>query len=319
MIGSISIRHLSIRIAVMVAMSLAMSLCCIFASASEYGISTYRPGLMDLYSGMVPPPGNGVVKDLFLYQDAHEGAVTEDGRIEVDTHTVTYTDAVFAAYVTRVPVLGSYWAFGTIQMLRIASQSADAGLHGRPLHNQSTTIGGLGDGIFIPGMLNWNLGQFHLTTAFCFYAPTGEYDPARIISIGLNRWAFEPDVGLTWMDRSGLEASLFVGYTINTTNQATHYRSGDEFHADFALAKHFADGFLFGMAGYAFQQTTADNGSGATLGPYKGRVIGLGPLVGRTVTIGEIPINLTFKYNFEFAEQNRSWGNELWFTATVHF
>jgi len=48
-------------------------------------------------------------------------------------------------------------------------------------------------------------------------------------------------------------------------------------------------------------------------------VIGLGPLVGQTVAIREIPISFTFKYDFEFAEQNRSSGNELWFTACVHF
>jgi len=319
MIGSALFQPLAIRLAAVLVALLATLTCGAIALASEYGISTYRPGLMDLYSGMLPPPGNGLVKDLFLYQDAQERVVTENGRIEIDTHTITYTDAVFVAYVTRMPVLGAYWALGTIQMVRIASQSADSGLHGGPLHNQSTTIGGLGDGIFIPGMLNWNFGQFHLTTAFCFYAPTGEYDRSRIITTGLNRWAFEPDVGLTWMDRSGLEASLFAGYTINTTNPATHYRSGDEFHADFALAQRFADGSLFGMAGYALQQTTADNGSGAVLGPYKGRVIGLGPLVGQTVAIGEMPINFTFKYDFEFAEQNRSWGNELWFTASIHF
>jgi hypothetical protein len=287
--------------------------------ASEYGISTYRPGLMDLYAGILPPPGNGIIKDLFLFQDANAGVVTEDGRIEVDTHTVTYTDAVLALYVTKLPVLGAYWAFGTIQMLRIAAQSADSGLHGGALHNQSTTIGGLGDGIFIPGMLNWNFGQFHITAAFSFYAPTGQYSPTRIISLGLNRWAVEPDVGMTWMDQKGREASLFVGYTVNTKNSADDYYSGQEFHADFALAQHFPHGFLLGMAGYAFQQTTDDSGSGAVLGPFKGRVIGLGPLVGQNVTIDEVPISFTFKYDIEFAEQNRSSGNELWFTSCVHF
>jgi hypothetical protein len=296
-----------------------LPICRASVSASEYGISTYRPGLMDLYSGMLPAPGNGIVKSLFMYQDATARAVTEDGRVEVHTHTITYNEAIFAAYVTSVPVLGSHWAFGTIQMFRIASQSADAGLRGGPLHNQSTTIGSFGDGIFIPGMLNWNFGQFHLTGAFCFYAPTGQYNRSRIISIGLNRWAFEPDVGLTWMDRRGREASLFVGYTVNTTNQATHYQSGNEFHADFALAQHFPNGLLIGIAGYALQQTTADNGAGAILGPFKGRVIGLGPLVGETIRIGELPINFTFKYVFEFAEENRSSGDELWFTAAVHF
>ncbi len=162
--------------------------------ASEYGVSTYRPGLMDLYAGILPPPGNGIVKDLFLFQDATAGVVTEDGgvvtedgKVEINTHTISYTDAVLAAYVKPVSVLGAYWAFGTIQMLRITSQSADAGPHGGLLHNQTTTIGGLGDGIFIPGMLNWNFGQFHVTSAFSFYAPTGNYDRSRIIDLGLNR------------------------------------------------------------------------------------------------------------------------------------
>lgn len=151
----------------------------------------------------------------------------------------------------------------------------DSGLHGGALHNQSTTIAGLGDGIFIPGLLNWNFGQFRVSAAFSFYAPTGQYDPTRIISTGLNRWAFEPDVGLTWMD-SGREDLVVRRPYRQHQNTADHYQSGQEFHADFGLAQHFANGFLFGMSGYAFQQTTADSGSGALMGPFKGRVIGLG-------------------------------------------
>jgi len=287
--------------------------------AAEFGVSTYRPGLMDLYAGMLPPPGNGIVKDLFLFQDASAAIVTETGRVEVHTHTISYTDAVFAAYVTKVPVLGAYWAFGTIQMLRIASQSIDAGPHGGPLKNQTSTVGGLGDGIFIPGMLNWNFGQFHLTSAFTFYAPTGSYVPGRIINTGVNRWAIEPDVGLTWLNQAGREFSLFVGYTINTINPADDYISGQEFHADFALVQHFSNGFILDLPGYALQQTTADSGTGAVLGPFKSRVIGLGPLAGQTIQVREIPVHFIFKYDFEFAEQNYSSGNELWLTATVHF
>jgi hypothetical protein len=309
--------HKPIAAAVLLAALIALSGAA--ANASEYGISSYRPGLMDLYAGMLPPPGNGIVKDLFLFQDARGRAVTQNGRIEIDTHTTTYTDAVFAAYVTRLPVLGAYWAFGTIQMARIASQSMDSGLRGRPLGNSNTTLGGWGDSLFIPGMLNWNFGQFHITTAFVFYAPTGAYSPTRIITLGLNRWAFEPDVGMTWMDQVGDEASLFTGYTINTENPSDNYLSGQEFHADFALAKHLRNGFLFGMAGYALQQTTPDSGSGAILGPFKGRVIGLGPIVGQTIEVREVPVNLTFKYDVEFADQNRSTGNELWLTGCIHF
>ncbi|HEY2526126.1 MAG TPA: hypothetical protein VGI29_13765, partial [Candidatus Binataceae bacterium] len=60
-------------------------------SASEYGVSTYRPGLVDLFAGYLGPPGTTLMKGYFLFQDANEQAITQNGRIEADSHTTTYT------------------------------------------------------------------------------------------------------------------------------------------------------------------------------------------------------------------------------------
>ena len=287
--------------------------------ASEFGISTYRPGLMDLFAGYLGPPGATLVKTYFLFQDASARAVTQHGDIEADSHTINYTSALFAAHITGIPVLGSYWGFGAITQFRISSQSLRVGAVGVSVP-QTSTAGGLGDLILLPVMLNWNWGQFHLTTALAFYAPTGSYDRQRIINIGTNRWAVEPDTGLTWMDEeNGRQASAFAGYTINSENTATHYHSGQEFHADFVLAQHLSKGFVVGMAGYALQQTTADSGRGAIFGPYKGRVLALGPLVGKTVDLWKLPVTFAVKYDFEFAAQNRSTGDELWLTGSLRF
>jgi hypothetical protein len=73
------------------------------------------------------------------------------------------------------------------------------------------------------------------------------------------------------------------------------------------------------MAGYALQQTTADTGSGASFGPYRGRVLALGPLFGKTLAFWKLPFNFTLKYDFEFAAHNRSSGNERWLTASTRF
>jgi len=290
------------------------------AGASEYGVSTYRPGLIDLFSGFLGPPGTTLVKSLFLYQDARAEAVTPGDGIEADAHTVAYTSALFTAHVTTLPVLGSYWAFGAITQLRIASQSLRVGPVGATVSPQTSTVGGLGDLIVIPVMLNWDWGQFHLVTALEFYSPTGSYERQRIVNIGTNRWAVELDAGLTWMDKEhGRQASVFVGYTINRENTATDYRSGDEFHADFVLAQHLPQGWVLGMAGYVLQQTTADSGSGAFLGAFRGRVLGLGPLIGKTVDLWKLPVTFTAKYDVEFAAQNRSTGNELWLTGGLRF
>src|SRR6185437_7897415 len=184
-----------------------------------------------------------LVKNYFLFQDASAKAFAQNGHIEAKTHTVTYTSAVFAAHITSLSILGSYWGFGAITQFRIASQSLKIGPTGGLPSPKTSTVGGLGDLLLAPVMLNWKWGQFHLATALVFYAPIGSYERQRIINIGTNRWSVEPDVGLTWMDEeSRRQASLFAGYTVNRENTASHYRSGDEFHADFVFAQHLPKG-----------------------------------------------------------------------------
>ena len=288
--------------------------------ASEFGVGTYRPGQVDLFAGTLPPPGGMLVKDYFLFQDASLTALPLNAPVRLHTHTVTYTNATFITYTTPWRIFGANWGVAALAQSRIANQTLKVTPMGRPTSTQHSTVGGFGDLIVSPLMLNWNFSKFHLVGALMFYAPTGSYDRRRIIDIGLNRWAIEPDVGVTWMDpETGRHASLFAGYTVNAENPSTHYVSGNEFHTDFVLAQHLAHGLVGGIAGYAVQQTTADSGSDANLGAFKGRVIGLGPLVGATVPIFKVPISFSFKYDFEFAAQNRSTGNELWLTAGLRF
>ena len=296
--------------------------CCCYgaAGASEYGISSYRPGVMDLFSGYLANPGATIAKNYFLFQDATNNSTTSNGHFAADAHTITYTDAQFIGHTTNLSLLGSYWAVGLLMQERIADQSLRLGPVGHLGPIQNLTIGGFGDLEILPEMMSWQFGNFHLMEALGVYAPTGSYEAQRIINIGLNRWALEPDFGVTWLDpETGRHASLFVGYTINSDNTATKYHSGQEFHADFVAAQHLPRGFIAGIAGYVLQQTTPDTGSGAVFGGYEGRVIGLGPLLGKVFQVGAVPLTITAKYDFEFATANRSAGNELWLTAGIKF
>ncbi len=291
-----------------------------FAHASEYGVSSYRPGSMDLFSGFSAKPGTTMVKTYFLYQDASTDPVTADGKFVANSHLITYTNAVFAAHSTRLRVLGAYWGMGVIVQTHVVDQTLRLGPVGYAVPAQRLTIGGLGDLELLPEILAWSWGRFHLLQTMTVYAPTGSYDPNRIANTGLNRWAIEPDLGLTWLDEeTGQHASLFLGYTVNSDNTATHYHSGQEFHADFALAQHLPHGLVLGASGYALQQTTADSGTGAVFGPRIGRVLALGPLVGETFHLASLPITLTAKYDFEFATANSFTGNELWLSAALQF
>ena len=50
-------------------------------------------------------------------------------------------------------------------------------------------------------------------------APTGEYDPTRIINIGTNRWAFKPEIGYTGRAGSFL-VDAFAGVWLFTANNS---------------------------------------------------------------------------------------------------
>lgn len=285
-------------------------------SASEYGASTYRVGFMDMMAGALPPPGTTIAKSYFLYQDADTDA--SNRQIALHADTVSYTEAALALHVTSLKLLGANYAFGGIAQTHLLQQSLGVGPVGFSVPRKNLTFGGLGDTVLLPSILSWHLNNFHFQSLLAVYVPTGAYDSKRIVNTGLNRWALEKDFGFTWLDEdSGREVSAFTGYTINFRNSATDYRSGDEFHIDYAAVQHLPHAIVAGVTGYAFQQVTPDTGSGAVFGGFRGRVLALGPLTGKTFDVLGQKVDVTFKYDFEFAAQNRGTGNECWFNAAV--
>lgn len=301
---------------VVVLLMLAVAIAPCTTAASESGVSTYHSGLADLLGGVMGPPGSLVAKSYFTYWDASARFDTPSG--DSRSNVGVFADIVQIAYVTHTRILGADLGSSLLIPLVIAGASKQPYSPNVNLFaDQHSTVGGLGDMIIVPGILAWHFGHFHLLAAVSAYAPSGSYDKNRFVNIGRNRWSFEPDVGLTWLDKSGREASAFIGDTVNLENMATHYTSGDEFHADFALAQHFAGGFVVGMAGYAFQQVTGDSGEGAVFGPFLNRALALGPLAGCSFRIDEKAVDLSVKYEFEFAQQNRLGGNTLWLTGSL--
>ena len=80
------------------------------------------------------------------------------------------------------------------------------------------------------------------------------------------------------------------GYAINTENNDTSYKSGNILHVDASVQQIFPLGSGFaniGAEAWYFQQVTCDSGSGATLGCFKGRTAGIGPVLGYIQPIGK--------------------------------
>ena len=70
-----------------------------------------------------------------------------------------------------------------------------------------------------------------------------------------------------------------------------------------------------GAVGYYYQQLTGDSGEGATLGPFKSRVAGIGPQFGYFFPAGRMQGYVNLKGYYEFAGENRPEGWNVWLTV----
>ena len=148
-------------------------------------------------------------------------------------------------------------------------------------------------------------------------APVGTYDPNRLAGVGLGHWAIDAGMGYTYMPASGFEFSVTAGMTYNFVNPTTLYQSGMDAHIDVGTSYSFSDSFYLGVAGYFFNQVSADTGGSALLGDFRSRVAGAGPQVGWSVQLAGLAIDFDVRGYKEFAAQNRPEGWNIYFTVSL--
>ena len=140
----------------------------------------------------------------------------------------------------------------------------------------------------------------------------------RQATVGLGRWALDGGAGYTYFDEDkGHELSAVLGFTYNFMNPYTAYQSGVDMHLELSASQYLTDRFLAGVAGYLYQQVTADSGSGATLGPFISSVAGVGPQFSYDFKFGSRSATLSTRGYYEFAAQNRAEGWNAWLTLTI--
>jgi hypothetical protein len=114
-------------------------------------------------------------------------------------------------------------------------------------------------------MLGWEAGNFHWQTGLLVNVPIGDYQEGEISNIAFHHWGADASASMTWLDPTiGLDLSASVGMTFNAENPSTDYRTGNEFHFEWAAVQHFNEQFDAGLVGYYYQQVTGDSGVGAT-------------------------------------------------------
>lgn len=100
-------------------------------------------------------------------------------------------------------------------------------------------------------------------------------------------------------------------------NNKTNDQSGAEFHLEWAVNQYLPIGLYAGVGGYFYRQFTGDIAPIAIIGPFKGQVASVGPLVGYTFKVGEQEVNLAGRWFHEFAVENRVRGDSVF--ASISF
>lgn len=248
------------------------------AEASEGAGSYYFAGADGSFMVAVPPdPGFAVASQTLIFGGNVDRAVL-NGRATVGLNAFAVFNFVAGTYTFEQPVLGGRLQVGAA--VPVAYSTATLGLQVRDVGSFSGSASDthIGDSILTPVALYWNFGEFNAKLAQLVVAPTGHYDPAATVNVGRNYWAFDTQTALTWFHKAtGTEISILPGLMINTTNPATDYRTGTEFHLDFMVNQFVTEDIALGFQGYWYKQISGDSGAGAKLGAFMGESVGIGP------------------------------------------
>lgn len=271
--------------------------------ATEGGGSIYPHGSENYMSGALPPPGLYGL----MYANHYSADRVNDGNgndLQVPGFKVTAN--VAAPRIVWLPgtkLLGGDLALHAIVPI-VDLKVSVAGM--------SQSKSGIGD-IVVGVAAGYHHSQnLHSLAAIDVFAPTGGYDRNDLANIGRNHWAAEPVYSVSYIDPAGFNGDIKLGYLVNARNRDTDYRSGQEFHFDYALGWGLGNGFVFGAGGYVYRQVTADRQSGATLSNSKGQAFAIGPSVKYDSGKGWF---VTAKWQKEVKAENRAQGNALWIKA----
>ena len=189
--------------------------------------------------------------------------------------------------------------------------AADAGT---TIADSMTAVGDISPAI----TQKWTVGPHNFMGYLDGNIPAGSYSVSRLATVGLGRWAIDGGAGYTYFkEETGREFSAVLGLTYNFMNASTAYQSGIDLHLDLSASQFLTDDFYAGVVGYLYNQISGDTGSGATLGAFPSRVVGLGPQVGYNLSLGGRQVSLNARGYYEVAGQNRPSGWNAWLTFTI--
>lgn len=274
-------------------------------------------------AGIVPPsPGWSATLSTIYYSGdfGRDGRVPLVGEIGVDLDMdVSYTLALLT-YVWPLQIGG--WNFASqlgvpVQYSKLGLDLSVSGTAAR----QTDSSTDFADVIVTPIVAGYHFSRTdHVSLALAIYAPTAGYDRSRLSNAGQNVWTFVPTVSYTRLDGRGGEITGMAALEFYTRNGDTDYKSGLNSRLDLMWTRSIAPGWAAGLLGGVIYQLRDDEGRIAdALGGFKGRSVGLGPIVNWSGKLGNVPGSFSLRWVHELDTRNRPEGRGFGLSLSLMF
>ncbi|MBR0828277.1 transporter [Bradyrhizobium manausense] len=307
------------------------------AHADEGGVSFWLPGQVGSLAAVPSTPGWTLDTVYYHASVAASGSVSASRQIAIgnlptnanvslNANLNARADQVVLAptYAFANSVLGGQLAIGMAGSFSRVDARLDGTLTAQLGSVTATRTGTILDSFTSVGdlspivTLKWGQGVHNWVIYGTGDIPVGAYDRGRLSNIGIGHGAIDGGGGYTYFNSvTGREFSAIAGFTYNFQNQQTQYQNGIDFHFDWGASQYLSKQLFIGLVGYAYQQVTADSGQHPILGPFKSRVIGIGPQIGYIFPIGKMQGSLNLRGYGEFLAAHRASGWNTFLTFEI--
>lgn len=294
--------------------------------AEEGGAGHYTPGGAATLIDLLPTKPGFILQPIYMnYSGDAEASQTYPvaGTISSNFEAKANAVSLGALYTFDTTVLGARYTAGVYvpYVWKEVTATLSSGLG---TVRRKDKVDGLGDISLIPVGLAWKTGNWQFGGVLPIHAPTGSYKVGRLANPGFNYWTFDPTLQLAYSsEKSGFNAALIGGMTFNTENNDTDYQSGSVVHVEASVQQllPLGPGFIgLGANAYLYEQVTADSGSGAVLGDFKGHSRGIGPVLNYILPLknGSL-LAVEFKWLPELDTKNTLEGDYFWLKFAYKF
>lgn len=294
------------------------------AYADENGTGFWLSGQYASGAALPPSPGFGITTMYYNYKGTQNSVVPGSG-VSYNSNVSATTTALLLqpTYTFDTKILGATPSIGVGVGPGNAFTGVTYAVGPQQVYSGNQTTNGTTDLYPIVNLYWSDREKNHFMAYLTGNVPTGTYNKTNLANLGLGHSAVDAGGAYTYTNRATQwEASAVLGVTNNFKNTATNYKSGIDSHLDFAVSKGITRDLSAGIAGYVYYQLTADGGSGDTVGPYKGRVLGLGPEVGYLFSKGGGDTPMTYLNVRAYKEswvENRTSGYAMFAVLTLRW